>query len=122
MSKIIRVKDLKYILSSLGYKPEKTKGSHNVYKHPVINSFIIFQGPSSGEFIPKIVLSAIIKNIINSNVANEQEIQKLIEIVQMPSNQLTQVKIEAFPAPSTSKAINKRKTNDSSLVNSPRHR
>ena len=121
MPEIISVKDLKYILSSLGYKPEETSGSHNVYKHPVINSFIIFQGRSSGELIPKIVLSAIIKNIINSNVATEQEIHKLIETVKMPSNPLTTVKIEASPAPSSSKGI-KRKTNESSLVNSSGNR
>lgn len=87
MSEIIRVKDLKYILSSLGYEPEETRGSHNVYKHPVIHSFILFQGRKTSEVVPEIILSAIIKNIVNSNVATEQEIQKLIETVAHPLNQ-----------------------------------
>jgi len=87
MSKIVHFKDLKNILSSLGYLPDKTQGSHNVYKHPVINSLIVFQGRKPNEPVPEIILSAIIKNIINSNVANEQQILELVEKAGRPFNQ-----------------------------------
>lgn len=111
MSKIIRVKDLKYILSSLGYEPEETRGLHNVYQHPVTNSLIIFQGRKANEQLPEIILSAIIKNIINSNVAKEQEIQKLIEQVSNPLIQPVSIKTKASPMLHSSGTKIKREAN-----------
>jgi predicted RNA binding protein YcfA (HicA-like mRNA interferase family) len=117
MSKIIRIKDLKYILSALGYMQEKTAGTHIVYKHPTINSCIIFQGRKANSSVPKIVFSAIIKNIINSNVADEKKIQKVIAAVATPHNHPTTIKTTGSPALYSPTVAIKRETNTSNRAN-----
>ncbi|WP_299287098.1 hypothetical protein [uncultured Mucilaginibacter sp.] len=69
-------------LKKLNYTAAKALGGHVVYKHPKNISLLAVRHFRKTEIVPKAVLASIVRNIINTNVANETEIKKAIAEVQ----------------------------------------
>lgn len=73
---------LNSMLTQLGYQSARAAGGHIVYKHNKKNSLVAVRHSRKTTIVPEMVVSSIIKNVVNANVANEAEVEDLVAHVQ----------------------------------------
>ncbi|RYY05810.1 MAG: hypothetical protein EOP43_08030 [Sphingobacteriaceae bacterium] len=73
---------LDHALKKLSYTSAKALGGHMVYQHSQNTSLLAVKHFRKTELVPKAVIASIIRNIIDTNVANEADIKRTIAEVQ----------------------------------------
>jgi len=69
------------ILKSIGYKNTGKLEGSLIYKHAKSNSVILLRHTRNNEVLRKIIVAAVLRNIVYSNAASEKKVKALIEHV-----------------------------------------
>ena len=64
------------ILKNLGYTASKATGGHIVYKHSKKNSLLAVKHSRKTDPVPKAVVASIVRNVVNTKVADESQIKE----------------------------------------------
>jgi predicted RNA binding protein YcfA (HicA-like mRNA interferase family) len=70
------------MLKKLGYEAVKTAGRHVLYKHTRKQSVLAVKHSRKSETVPKVVIASIVRNVVNTKVASENQIEEVAESLQ----------------------------------------
>jgi predicted RNA binding protein YcfA (HicA-like mRNA interferase family) len=73
-----KASELIKMLEEVGYHMAKQQGSHKIFNHPDKESIIVVPD-HAGRILPAAITASIIKNVISTEVASEDEINKAFE-------------------------------------------
>jgi predicted RNA binding protein YcfA (HicA-like mRNA interferase family) len=76
--KKITQEEILKLIENFGYIHKSSKGSHLLFRHSNINSILVLRNAPKMEILPFMISRSIIKNIVSSGVATEEEIEKFL--------------------------------------------
>lgn len=76
----LNYKQLHDLLLKLGYNAEQATGGQWVYHHARNKSLVTVKPARSNTKVPDVVIASVITNVLNTNVASERKLKKLISV------------------------------------------